>query len=92
MSGTRIDRTRLVEFEGQLLAVREETTNAEGTVGFTETLYYTEDRRLIVHIESWTTQYGQQSIYTVLEIDRTDLQPAGRFEVLGQGAWAWLRR
>jgi len=92
VNGTRIERTRTVEFEGEQLAVRSEQINAEGTLGFTETLYYTVDRQLLVHIENWSKQRGRQSIYSLLEIDRKDLQAGGRFEVLGQGAWAWLRK
>lgn len=92
MNGVRIERTRHVEFEGQQLAVREEQIDAEGTLGFRETLYYTEDERLIVHIESWSKQNGKQTICSMLEVTRNDLQVGGRFEILGRGAWAWLRK
>ena len=91
LSGVRIERTSYAEFEGEKLAVREERIDTEGTLGFRETLYYTVDRRLMVHIENWSTQHGEQTTYSMLEVTRKDLQPGGRFEILGQGAWAWLR-
>jgi hypothetical protein len=87
----RIERTRYAEIEGLQLAVREEQINAEGTLGFREALYYTEDGRLIVHVESWSKQHGDQTICSMLEVKRNDLQIGGRFEILGRGAWAWLR-
>ena len=90
--GVRIERTRPVEFEGEELAVRQMHINAEGTLGYEETLYYTTDERLIVHIANWSTQHGEMTIYSMLEVTRRDLQAGGRFEALGQRAWAWLRK
>ena len=92
VEGVRTERTRSAEFEGEELAVRRMHINAEGTLGFEETLYYTTDDRLLVHIANWSRQHGEMTIYTMLEATRRDLQAGGRFEALGQRAWAWLRK
>lgn len=92
VGSTRIDRTRVIEFEGDKLAVREKTIDVEGMTGFTETLYYTTDHRLIVHVANWSKYPSEMVTHSVLEIDRQDLQPGGRFAELGLAAWAWLRK
>jgi hypothetical protein len=92
VNGVRYDRTTIVEFEGDELAVREKTIDAEGTLGFTETLYYTADRRLLVHLVNWYSRRGEMTTYVLTEVSRKDLQPGGRFEELALGAWAWLRK
>ncbi len=92
VDGARVDRTRPVEFEGEALAVREKTIDEDGRLGFTETLYYTADRRLLVHVANWSRQHGEMISYSLLEVNRHDLQPGGRFAELAQAAWAWLRR
>ncbi len=91
VDGRRIDRVRTAQLDGDRLAVREETINEEGTRGFTETLYYTTDRRLIVHVANWSRLRGERVTYSMLEITGSDLAAGGRFEVLGRDAWAWLR-
>ncbi|NLE99696.1 MAG: hypothetical protein GX601_01840 [Anaerolineales bacterium] len=90
--GVEFDYTQTVEFEGDELAVREKTIDPDGTRGFKETLYYTADRRLLVHVANWYQQRGEMVSYALLEITRVDLQPGGRFEELALGAWAWLRK
>ena len=91
VDGKRIDRVRIARIEGDRLASRKELIGAEGTMGFTETLYYTTDRRLIVHVESWSDLGGRMSTLSMVEISGSDLGAGGRFEVLGRDAWAWLR-
>ena len=92
VNGVRYDRTTTVAFEGDELAAREKTIDAEGTQGFTETLYYTADRRLLVHLVNWYTRRGEMTTYVLTEVSRKDLQAGGRFEDLAIGAWAWLRK
>ena len=82
---------RLSRVEGERLASREEAIDVEGALGYTETLYYTTDRRLLVHVENWSRLAGQMSTYSMVEVTRSDLAPGGRFEILGRDAWAWLR-
>lgn len=89
--GVHIDRTRSVELEGDLLAVRENTIDEQGTLGYTERLFYTSERRLMVHIANWSRQHGEMVIYSLLEVNRKDLQPGGLFAELASDAWAWLR-
>lgn len=91
LDGRRFDRKKSVRIEGDRLASRDQTIDAEGTMGFRETLYYTTDRRLLVHVEHWSTLGGRMSTYSIVEIDGSDLAEGGRFEVLGRDAWAWLR-
>ncbi|NLE45358.1 MAG: hypothetical protein GX620_11605 [Chloroflexi bacterium] len=92
INGEVLKRTEHVEFEGHRLASRSRKLDDEGTRGYTETLYYTSDRKLLVHLEDWSVQRGEGTIYTILEVTRQDLQTGGTFEELGQSAWAWLRR
>ena len=91
VDGGRIDRVRVARLEGDRLAVREGRINPECTMGYTETLYYTTDRRLIVHVANWSRLSGHMVTYSMVEITGADLAAGGRFEVLGRDAWAWLR-
>jgi hypothetical protein len=91
VDGIRYDRTQTVRVDGDRLASRAELLSADGSRGFTETLYYTSDRRLVVHVDNWSKLGGQMSTFSLVEITRADLSPGGRFEVLGRDAWAWLR-
>ena len=91
VDGRTIDRVRSTRVEGERLASRNEFIDAEGMMGFSETLYYTTDRRLLVHVENWSRFGGRMSTFSVVEIARSDLASGGRFEVLGRDAWAWLR-
>jgi hypothetical protein len=92
LAGRRRDLTRIVEFEGEEVAIHTIRRDAEGTRGVTETLYHTADGRLIVHVENWSQREEEGTIYSILEITGEDLRKGGRFEALGEGAWAWLRR
>jgi hypothetical protein len=92
VNGVRCDHTRPVQLEGEKLATHTVHIGSDGTRGATETLYHTADGRLIVHVENWSRQQTETTIYSMLEITEKDLRAGGRFEALGQGAWAWLRR
>jgi hypothetical protein len=92
IGGRKNDLTRIVQFEGQEVATRTAYIDEERTRRVTETLYHTTDGRLIVHVETWSQEEEKGTIYSVLEISGTELQKGGRFEELGHGAWAWLRR
>ncbi len=88
-SGHTQDLTREVEFEGEELARRTEYgfDDRRGMItdtrGATETLYKTDDGRLIVHVEDWSRWQGEGTTHTLHEISEADLQANGRFEMLG---------
>lgn len=85
------DTRRDVEFVGEKLASRTEygEGNRGGITdsrGVTETLYRTEDGRLIVHVKDWSHWQGEPSIYSLHEVTEADLQPHGKYELLGAKA------
>jgi hypothetical protein len=86
------DKTDVVEIDGDMLATRAKVIDEAGTHGFRESLYYTSDRRLLVHLEDWSIRRREGTIYTLSEVTRRDLQQGGKFEELAMSAWAWLRR
>ena len=90
--GRQRDLTRVEEFEGEKVATHTMHRDAEGTRGVTETLYHLTDGRLIVYVENWSKRPEEGTVYSMLEVRGADLQKGGRFEELGKGAWAWLRR
>ncbi|MCI0398824.1 MAG: hypothetical protein L0332_24265, partial [Chloroflexi bacterium] len=53
------------------------------TRGVDQTLYRTEDGRLIVYTEEWTRWQGETSTYTLHEATEADLRPGGDLEMLG---------
>jgi hypothetical protein len=82
------DTRRPVEFVGEELACRTEYgTGRNGgitdTRGVTETLYKTDDGRLIVHVEAWSHWQGEPTTEQLHEVSEADLQAGGRFEALG---------
>jgi hypothetical protein len=90
-SGQTNDTRREVEFVGEELASRTEYGEGKGggitdTRGVTETLYKSEDGRLIVHIKDWSRWQGEPNIYSLHAITEADLQPGGRYELLGAEA------
>ena len=91
VDGVLVDKTEIVEFDGSMLATRAKTIAEDGTRGFRETLYYTTDRRLLVHLEDWSVRWRHGTIYALVEVTRRDLQKGGKFEELAISAWAWLR-
>ena len=88
-NGGRVqDTRRAVEFVGEELAsYRELGYGRDGqltdTRGVTETLYKTDDGRLIVHIEDWSRWQGEPTTESLHEVEESDLQAGGRFEQLG---------
>ena len=88
----RRDLTRSVEFDGEEVATHTKHRGADGMRGVTETLYRKVDGRLIVYVENWSKREEEGTIYSLLEVTGEDLRKGGRFETLGEGAWAWLRR
>lgn len=85
------DNTQEVEFVGEKLAsYTEYGTNRAGgpsdTRGTTETLYKTEDGRLVVHVKDWSKWQGEPTSFNVLEVTEDDLGPTGRFGILGAEA------
>jgi hypothetical protein len=90
-SGQTNDNRREVQFTSEKLAGRTEYgTGRDGgitdTRGVTEALYRAEDGRLIVHVESWSRWQGEPNVYSLHEVTEADLQPNGRFELLGAEA------
>ena len=91
MNNATQDNTWQVEFIGEKLATRTEFgTTHKGAItdtrGVTETLYKTEDGRLIVHVEDWSWWQSEPTTYTLYEATEADLQPGGRWELLGAEA------
>ena len=89
--GVTQNNTREVEFAGEELA--EHTLYGRGrnggitdSRGVTETLYKTEDGRLVVHVKEWSQWQGEPNIYSLVEVTEADLGPNGRFEALGAEA------
>ena len=86
--GQTNDYTRRVEFVGEELASRTEYGLGRGggitdSRGVTETLYKTEDGRLVVHVEDWSHWQGEPNVYSLVEVTEADLGANGRFEALG---------
>lgn len=90
-SGQTNDNRREVQFTGEELASRTEYgAGRQGgitdTRGVTETLYRADDGRLIVHVKDWSRWQGEPNYYSLHELTEADLQPGGRFELLGAEA------
>jgi hypothetical protein len=82
-SGQPDDNLRPVEFVGEELGSFTAYHGDNDTRGVTETLYETEDGRLVVHSADWTKWQGETSSYSIQEVEEEDLGPGGRFERLG---------
>lgn len=85
------DNTREVEFTGEKLAEhRELGTKDDGTPtdtrGVTETLYRTDDDRLVLHIEDWSRWQGEPSLYSLHVVTEADLGPHGDHWAVGKKA------
>ena len=90
-SGQELDNRRKVEFVGEELARRTEygwgrNGGITDTRGVTETLYRTEDGRLIVHVNDWSRWRGEPNVESIHEVTEADLGVGGRFEELGAKA------
>jgi hypothetical protein len=82
------DTRRPVEFVGEELAsYTEYGYGRDGaptdTRGITETLYRTEDDRLVVHTEDWSRWQGEPSTEVLQGVEESDLRAGGRYEQLG---------
>jgi len=91
-SGRTQDDTRQVEFVGEELATQrtyglsDRTGNLTDTRGVDETLYKTENERLVVHVKEWSHWQGEPNRYYLVEVSEDDLGVNGRFEALGAEA------
>lgn len=88
--GVHQDNRREVKFAGVEVASRTEYGTHKGNVsdtrGVTETLYRTDDGRLVVHVKDWSRWQGEPSTYSLHEVSEADLGVGGRFEMLGAEA------
>lgn len=87
-NGGAVEDTRMpVEFEGEEVAHLGSFGDHRGgisdTRGRNETLYTTDDGKLIAHVEQWSHWQGEPNIERLQEIKQTDLEPGGEFEQLG---------
>jgi hypothetical protein len=92
MDAGQQDLTTPVEFVGEEIAKRTEygyddrRGGPTNTRGVTETLYKTDDGRLVVHVENWSRWQGEPNHYSLVEVAEDDLTVGGRFEALGRKA------
>jgi len=90
--GITQDLTRAVEFVGEEVASRTEyglsrkTGAPTDSRGVDETLYRTDDDRLVVHVKDWSHWQSEPTSYSLHEVSEADLQVGGRFEALGAEA------
>lgn len=90
-SGRTNDTRRPVQFDGEKLASwtlygSGRDGNLTDTRGVTETLYRTDDGRLVVHVEDWSQWRGEPTTESLHEVTEADLEPGGEFEQLGREA------
>jgi len=88
--GITQDCTKEVQFTGEELGHNSEygyeggrVTNSRGVV---ETLYKTEDGRLLVHVRDWSHWQGEPTRFSLVEVTEEELSPRGRFAFLGAEA------
>jgi len=88
-NGRSQDRIREVEFVGERLGDYTEygySTRGGGltdTRGVTQTLYRTEDGRLVVYVKDWSHWQGEPNVYSLHEVSEEDLGVNGKYEDLG---------
>lgn len=75
---------RPVVFTGEKLGSYSRFTGNNDSRGITETLYRTEDGRLVVHKKIWSRWQGEPTIYRLREVSEEDLSVGGEFEMLGR--------
>jgi len=91
-SGQTNDKRRDVQFVGEKLTSRTEYgTGSDGVSltdsrGVTETLYRTDDGRLVVHVKDWSHWQGEPNVYSLHQITEADLSPTGKYAELGADA------
>lgn len=90
--GITQDTAQKVQFEGERLATLTEFgpgrdgIGITDTRGVTETLYRTDDGRLVAHVKDWSHWQGEPTTYSLHEVSEEDLDVGGRFEALGAEA------
>jgi len=84
IDGCRQDNLRPVQFQGEEIGSRRWFTDERGTRGTDETLYKTDDGRLVVYIEDWSRWQGEISNYKLVRVQPADLDVGGAFEMLGR--------
>ena len=89
--GLTRDTRRTVEFIGEELGTYSEPGEGRDggitdTRGRVETLYRTNDGRLVVHVEDWSHWVGEPTTCNLQVVSEADLGPAGRFAFLGAEA------
>jgi hypothetical protein len=90
-SGQSYDHARPAEFVAEELGRvihygLSDNGRVTDTRGVTETLYKTEDGRLLVFVENWSRWQGEEDSARLVEITPEDLGPTGRFAELGARA------
>ena len=80
------DRRRPVVFRGEKVAELSWLTGNDDTRGVNQTLYRTEDGRLVVYVEEWSRWQGEPSRYRLYQVTEVDLDVGGEFEDLGREA------
>ena len=87
--GGGTDTRQKVQFEGEQLGeclssgINRTVCGKSETRGTSQTLYRTADGRLLVHVYEWSQQPGDPSVETLHEVSAADLQPSGRYALLG---------
>lgn len=85
--GLSQDTTRTVEFVGEELAWRTQAGEHRSQItdirGVTETLYKTDDGRLVIFVEDWSQWEDGPVTYSLSQVTEADLGVGGHFEVLG---------
>ena len=84
LNGRSQDDLRSAEFEAEELGSRTAYLDERGSRGVTETLYCTPGGRFIVYIEDWSHWQGEPTTCRLVEVDCTDLDVGGPFEMLGR--------
>ena len=88
--GRANDMRRPVEFEGEKLAevttYRQRKGSVTGPRRTTETLYRTEDGRLLVYAQEWSRCHGETEHHSMQQVMAEHLEPGGRFSALGRAA------
>jgi hypothetical protein len=83
INGRAVAHLRPVEFEAQELGRYGTLTGDNDTRGIDQTLYKTEDGRLIVYNKDWSLWQGEPTTYSLHQVDEADLSPTGEFSDLG---------
>lgn len=91
VNGRQQDDLRPVEFVGELVASRTEYGYSDrgqlsDTRGVNESLYRTEDGRLVVYVEDWSRWQGEPNYYRLVALTEADLGVGGDYEALGREA------